>query len=80
MQVHMAKSLRVAPPVGRFSLLDVSRFHLVVKAGYEDAMARLPDWFATQPEGLAAAAARADAVAAGGAPGDTPAAAEAATS
>jgi NTE family protein len=70
--------LLLAPPVGRFSLLDVARFHQVVKAGYDDAIVRLPDWFATQPEGLAAAAARADAAATGHTSGDTRAGAEAA--
>jgi predicted acylesterase/phospholipase RssA/CRP-like cAMP-binding protein len=50
--------LLLAPPVGRFGLLDVGRFTQLVKAGYDEAMARVPDWFASQPEGLAGAAAR----------------------
>jgi NTE family protein len=61
--------LLLAPPVNRFSILDVSRFHDVVKAGYEEAMLRLPAWLAApataQDPTLSAAAApapRAEAV------------------
>jgi hypothetical protein len=59
--------LLLAPSVNRFSILDVSRFHDVVKAGYDEALLRLPDWLAaTAPgPGISAAAApapRAEAV------------------
>jgi predicted acylesterase/phospholipase RssA len=47
--------LLLAPPVGKFSLLDVSRYHDVVQAGYAHALAHLPAWLAARSPAAVAA-------------------------
>ncbi len=41
-------NLLLAPPVTQFSILDVSRFHDVVEAGYLHARDALPEWLAKE--------------------------------